>query len=480
VRTAVLAGIFCAAASILAHAHVGSPDVFFEGAAGAYRLFVVVRMPQVIPGVAAIEVRALSPGVRSIAVTPMRIRGMGSELAPAADVAERVDGASDTYRAELWLMQRGAWKMHIRANGDHGDGELAVPVGAVSLSTRPMAPWLKLLLATLGILLVAGAVAIIGASVREASTPPGADPPPAALRRSRIVMVIASVTLAAILAGANAWWKSDAADAEALVYRVPRIDASLTKPWTLSLALGRSNNERWAERVGINDLVPDHEHLMHLFMIRDPGMDFMLHLHPERQDDGRFEQVLPSMPEGRYRIYADVVHGTGFPETETGEVLLPQIVSGLPRGDDALTETAPLAAGPQMGRAPLSNGARLQWLNGSDPIRARQPVWLKFRVEDLDGNAVADLEPYMGMPGHLAVVRADWRVFAHLHPAGTAPIAAVQLANGPAMTTHAGHFGATADITFPYGFPDAGHYRLFVQIKRAGRVETAVFDTEVS
>jgi hypothetical protein len=37
-----------------------------------------------------------------------------------------------------------------------------------------------------------------------------------------------------------------------------------------------------------------------------------------------------------------------------------------------------------------------------------------------------------------------------------------------------------AEITFPYGFPQVGDYRLFLQVKRAGHVETAVFDTRVA
>ena len=28
------------------------------------------------------------------------------------------------------------------------------------------------------------------------------------------------------------------------------------------------------------------------------------------------------------------------------------------------------------------------------------------------------------------------------------------------------------EVSFPYGFPAAGHYRLFVQVKRGERVET--------
>lgn len=35
------------------------------------------------------------------------------------------------------------------------------------------------------------------------------------------------------------------------------------------------------------------------------------------------------------------------------------------------------------------------------------------------------------------------------------------------------------EIPIPYGFPKAGDYRVFVQVKRAGQIQTAVFDANV-
>ena len=35
------------------------------------------------------------------------------------------------------------------------------------------------------------------------------------------------------------------------------------------------------------------------------------------------------------------------------------------------------------------------------------------------------------------------------------------------------------EVSFPYGLPSAGRYRILVQMKRAGCVETGVFDATV-
>jgi hypothetical protein len=86
----------------------------------------------------------------------------------------------------------------------------------------------------------------------------------------------------------------------------------------------------------------------------------------------------------------------------------------------------------------------------------------------------------MGMAGHAVFVRSDESVFAHIHPAGSPPMAALAVAQKDIGTSHNMAMAMSPEVSFPYGFPQAGDYRLFVQVKRSGRVETGVFDTRVS
>ena len=94
----------CAPAS----AHVGSDDVFFEGDAGPYKLFVTVRPPDVIPGVAEVQIRASAPDVERIRIVPLELTGEGARFAPTPDVAARLAEDPQLYTGHLWMMTAGA------------------------------------------------------------------------------------------------------------------------------------------------------------------------------------------------------------------------------------------------------------------------------------------------------------------------------------------------------------------------------------
>jgi hypothetical protein len=175
-------------------------------------------------------------------------------------------------------------------------------------------------------------------------------------------------------------------------------------------------------------------------------------------------------------------------------VRLPQISGKALLGDDSTWSGTPIAAqAVNVKVSELMDGGRMVWEQGSGPLVANVAMKLKFKIEDKDGVPAKDVEPYMGMAGHAEVVSSDLSVFAHIHPAGSVSMAAL------AMASSSGAPGAAAidasmpsamampmatgklepEVSFPYGFPKAGEYRIFVQIKRAGQVETGAFDTYI-
>ena len=187
------------------------------------------------------------------------------------------------------------------------------------------------------------------------------------------------------------------------------------------------------------------------------------------------------MPAGEYELFADLVHATGVSETVTAP-LDTAAITGVPlSGDDsAWSENAGVSrrsSDPSAG----SEGGRIVWVRDDTPLVPKRLTMFTFRVEDADGQPARDLELYMGMPGHAVFLRRDRQVFAHVHPSGSAPMAAMDLAmaSSPPHGQHQATTAAPATVSFPYGFPQPGAYRIFVQVKRAGRVMTEVFDAEV-
>ena len=473
-------------------AHVGSPNVFYAGDAGPYHLFVTVMVPQVIPGIAEVEVRTSSNQVRQVSTVVTRLSGAGSNYAPVPDLARRSPVDPHLFTSSIWLMEYGSLRVLLKVSGSRGDAELSVPVASFARQSLPMPRWLGALLLALTAGLAVGAISIVGAAGRDSGLSPGATADERSRHRGRVAMAVTAVLVAGIFYLAFAWWDADALDHARLtrLFKGPPVAVTLEGGSRLKLT---ATDPVWVKYRVMDKLLPDHGHLMHLFLIRTPAFDRFWHLHPVRTEDGNFELTLPPLDAGRYQVFADVVDESGFPWTLVGNIELPQIKGAALGPDDSGGSFAPLAENGS-GRATdvLRDGTRVVW--ELDPLEKNVPLNLHFSVEEVDGSPVTDMEPYMGMGAHLEIVSSDLNVFAHIHPTGSVPMAAVMLANGETGTSSApSHHGMSMandskttmptklepELSMPYGFPKSGVYRIFVQFKRGKKIETAVFDTQV-
>jgi hypothetical protein len=486
-----LARRFIATAGVLAGtallaAHVGSPNVVYEGSAGPYPVRVVVRAPGVIPGLAEIAVRVPQGDVRRVTVRPVRW-DLGTAGAPRPDEARPVDGDPRLWSAELWFMDFGSYSVHVAVEGAAGGGTVIVPVPAVATQTLGMRRGMAMGLAGLGLFLFVGALTIVGAAVRESVLEPGEVPDARRRRRSWMARAVAVPVLALAVLGGSRWWDAEDAAYAGYLYRAPDTEATavvLGDARVLTLAVTDSTWSRFSP------LLPDHGKLMHMFLVRGPGMDAFAHVHPVRADSDHFRVVLPPLPAGTYRLYADVVHESGFSQTFVDTVMIPAApAAATSAGVDA--DDAWRVGGADAGTAArLEDGSTMTWER--DTLAAGREATLRFRVADPSG-APAALQPYMGMMGHAAVSRDDGSVFVHLHPSGTVSATAQQLftqreagdttraADGQLVLrapSHAMH-GEPGVVSFPYEFPRPGRYRVWVQVKREGRVLTAAFDADV-
>jgi hypothetical protein len=531
--------------SALVFAHVGSSGVIVQKKEGPYQLLVSVTPPDVIPGTATVTVFVEQGRANSIQARPIYFDS-GDEGAPTHDVLTAQGG--NRYEGVVWLMDSGSSSVQLAIDGPDGKAQVIVPLMSVATAQRDMPAGTGALLAVLGLLLVVMMITIIGASNADGIVPPG-QPLPKTFRRRRVIgMSVGTVVLALMLTGWRSWWVSSAEEyrTEQLYQPMPIHTSVQTigSQQKLTIQFDTTGFARnWQKRRTLSYVLPDHGKLMHAFLIRTPGLDAFAHLHPNRQDTIHYDVTLPSLPSGKYLLYADVVYRSGYAETLTDTVYIPAVKATAaatlkpsdpddswlvaePMGIKANAVNVPhldndmVVCGKPSASVKLADGSTMVWTDKPSKILESGKLYtLKFAVADAQGKA-APLEPYLGMSGHAAILRSDGSVYIHLHPVGTYSMAAEgSLTNRIADTSRTFHYPDASKfrdsidayvarldklpeaeknkilmanmpdmnhkmavnnmVQFPYAFPKAGHYRIWVQVKRNGQVLTGVFDTQV-
>src|SRR4051812_43650055 len=301
-----------------AQAHIGSPNVIYEGLAGPYPLRITVRPPGVVPGLADISVRVLQGAADRVTVLPVRY-DTGTKGSPAPDLAKPVRGEPNLYSAQLWLMTSGAHSIFVNVEGAAGKGTTIVPINSIATTRIEMPKWYGGGLLAFAVFLAIGLITIVGSAVRESMLPPGDV---ATRRRPALIsMACATIVLSVLLFGGRKWWNTVDSDyRNNRLYKPEQVEASIR------LESGKQvlRVERLDGPKGRPRLIPEHGKLMHLFLIRNPAQDAFAHLHPVHLDKHIYESTLPDLPAGKYRLYADVTHESGFTQTLTATVDLPK------------------------------------------------------------------------------------------------------------------------------------------------------------
>ena len=482
---------------LIAHGHVGSPNVFFEGKAGPYPLRVVIRPPAALPGIAQADVRVNGGSVNNVflQIAPW---DAGGDAAPAPVRGVAVGGETNLFSAALWLLRSGSYAVRVTVEGARGEGTAMIPLNSAPFQRPVMSPAMRAGLMIAGALLFFAALWLAAAAARDSTVAPGASPTERDYYRVPVATIVAALLFAgAICAAGVRWQKMDREFRNNALYKPLPVSTTVRTNGTLRLLhLSAAADQRYWDT-----LVADHGKLMHLFLVRTPDLNVFAHLHPVRRASTNFEGVLPPLPAGTYFLYAEITHEDGLSQTlvqtltlpipataplqlmRSNEVFCLSVVSGNGSEPFALDpddswHVAQVSA--QSKRADLMGGSSMI-LQAERELVANRETSLRFRVLTRDG-APASLQPYMGMLGHAVVRRSDGSVFTHLHPVGTVSMAAQELLSRREPATAAPAMmpaSANNEVSFPYAFPSSGPYRLWVQVRSDGRVLTGVFDVTV-
>jgi hypothetical protein len=191
-----------------------------------------------------------------------------------------------------------------------------------------------------------------------------------------------------------------------------------------------------ADGEAVRDFDVTHEQRMHLILARRDLTGFQ-HLHPELAADGTWTAAVTLPEAGSYRLFAD------FSYRDEAITLATDL-----RVDGA-ADLAPL---PAPRATAVSDGGYDVRLDAG-AARAGEEAGLRFTITR-DGEPVRT-EPYLGAGGHLVALREGDLAFLHVHPEDDG-------------------------VGFAATFPTEGRYRLFLQFKHEGRVQTVAFTQEVS
>jgi hypothetical protein len=213
-----------------------------------------------------------------------------------------------------------------------------------------------------------------------------------------------------------------------------------------------------------------HEELLHLIMVSS-DMSWFEHQHPVLGADGIFRITWQFPRAGRYYLYADFT-----PVDGDNQIKRMTLDVGTPTSVRAASLRVENPAAITVGKT------RVKVALAHSKFIAGQQNLLTYRFADLDGKPCTDMQPFLGVMGHMIAIREDGTCAVHVHVlhgvapgsymAAMLPIMQVNdnLKVTPEMTTEHG-----PAFSFKLTLPQPGTYRVWAQFMRHNQVVTVPF-----
>ena len=277
--------------------------------------------PKSCPGRAEVVVQLPAGDAARVNIRPVFWRA-GVAGAPTGDDAPRVEGSTNVYAGQIWLMSRGSYSVYVTVSGARGSGTAIVPVSSFATGRLGLSKGLAAILIALGGVLFVGLITIVRAATAEALLEPGARMTDATRRRARIATVVATPILGLLVFGGARWWGSVDGDYERTMYRPPAVDAKVERA-DGGYALNLRVHDTAAFHAIFAPVIPDHGKMMHLFLVSSTGMhayfaDTSIRSRRTRCTSSR--EVLTGIPPGEYTLFGDIVLANGLSQTVTNTI----------------------------------------------------------------------------------------------------------------------------------------------------------------
>ena len=158
-------------------ADVGHSNYIYEGEAFSKPVRIIIKTPGVVPGLADIIVKTFDNTINQISVTPVVWKdnnmwtsiSTGPQGSPPPDLMTLVRGEKNTYQAELWLMDFGAYNIQIELLKNDESEIINIPINSIANQIIPMTTSVSIVLFLLMLVLVVGLANIITIGYREST-----------------------------------------------------------------------------------------------------------------------------------------------------------------------------------------------------------------------------------------------------------------------------------------------------------------------